>query len=248
MHDKPRDLIYLVRMPGIKEISPLQLIAVMALPLIFAIVLHEVAHGYMARLKGDDTAMRMGRLTLNPLAHIDPFGTILMPILFFYSFGMIFAMAKPVPVNFANLRRPKEDMAWVAAAGPGMNLVIASLSAIAIRMLGFIFPEVETYLAFIPGRLIPPDAGTLLFPIVGMLWFSVALNVVLAVINLIPIPPADGGRIAVGLLPRKQAAIYSRIEPIGIFIIIGIVMLNPMGIMQRFIWPVIEAIVGFLIY
>ncbi|GMT41638.1 MAG: hypothetical protein IEMM0002_0049 [bacterium] len=105
-------------MHGIKEFSSLQLIAVMAAPLVLAIVLHEIAHGYVARLKGDDTAYRMGRLTLNPLAHIDPFGTVLLPILFFYSFGMLFAMAKPVPVNFMNLRRPKEDMVWSRRPAP----------------------------------------------------------------------------------------------------------------------------------
>lgn len=235
-------------MQGIKEISSIQLIAVMALPLIFAIVLHEVAHGWMARLKGDDTAYRMGRLTLNPIAHIDPFGTILLPILFFVSTGMLFAIAKPVPVNFMNLFRPKEDMVWVAAAGPGTNMILAILSAFALQILKLFSDNVEVYLAFIPQGLMPLNASMILFPIVGMLWFSVVLNVVLATINLIPIPPTDGGRIAIGLLPRKQAAAYARIEPIGIFLIIFIVMFNPMGITHKVIWPFIMWIVGLLIY
>ena len=220
----------------------------MAIPLIMAIVLHEVAHGWVARLKGDDTAYRMGRLTLNPLAHIDPFGTVLLPILFFLSTGMLFAMAKPVPVNFMNLSRPKEDMVWVAAAGPGTNMILALLSALAIRLLKVFSDDVDLYLAYIPQRLMPADASMLLFPIVGMLWFSVLLNVILAIINLIPIPPADGGRIAVGLLPHKQAAAYSRIEPIGIFLIIFIVMFNPMGVTHRVIWPLIMFFVNLLIY
>jgi len=235
-------------MEGVREISSVQLIAVMVVPLIFAIVLHEVAHGWMARLKGDDTAYRMGRLTLNPLAHIDPFGTVILPILFFITTGMLFAIAKPVPVNFMNLFRPKEDMVWVAAAGPGTNMALALLSAFALQMLKLFSDNVELYLAFVPQGLMPPDASMVLFPIVGMLWFSVVLNVVLGIINLIPIPPADGGRIAVGLLPKKQADVYARIEPVGIFLIIFIVMFNPMGITHRVIWPLIMWIVGLLIY
>ena len=235
-------------MRGVIEFSSIQLIAVMAIPLIMAIVLHEVAHGWVARLKGDDTAYRQGRLTLNPLAHIDPFGTVLLPILFFISTGMLFAMAKPVPVNFMNLSRPKEDMVWVAAAGPGTNMILALLSALAIRLLKVFSDDVDLYLAYIPQRLMPADASMLLFPIVGMLWFSVLLNVILAIINLIPIPPADGGRIAVGLLPHKQAAAYSRIEPIGIFLIIFIVMFNPMGVTHKVIWPLIMFFVNLLIY
>ena len=235
-------------MHSVRELGSIQLIAVMAIPLILAIVLHEVAHGWVARLKGDDTAYRMGRLTLNPLAHIDPFGTVLLPILFFLSTGMLFAMAKPVPVNFMNLSRPKEDMVWVAAAGPGTNMIIALLSALAIRVIKVFSSDVDLYLAYIPQRLMPVDASMVLFPIVGMLWFSVLLNVILGIINLIPIPPADGGRIAVGLLPHKQAAAYARIEPIGIFIIIFIVMFNPMGVTHRVIWPLIMFFVDLLIY
>jgi len=235
-------------MHGVIELSSTQLIIVMAIPLVLAIVLHEVAHGYMARIKGDDTAYRMGRLTLNPLAHVDPFGTILLPLFFFYSTGMLFAMAKPVPVNFMNLFRPKEDMVWVAAAGPGTNMILAVVSALAIRFLKLFSDDVEIYLAYIPQKLMPADASMILFPVVGMLWFSVVLNVVLAIINLIPIPPADGGRITVGLLPQKHAETYSKIEPFGIFLIIFIVMFNPMGITNRVIWPLIVSIVEFLIY
>jgi Zn-dependent protease len=223
------------------------MIAVMALPLVMAIVLHEIAHGYVAYLKGDSTARDMGRLTLNPLAHIDPFGTILMPLIFFYSMGVLFAFAKPVPVNFMNLHRPKEDMVWVAAAGPGMNLFLAIISAICIHLISYAAPETKEYIAYINNRLMPTDYSIILFPLVGMLYFSVILNVVLAVINLIPIPPADGGRIVAGLLPPKQAAIYSQIEPFGLLILVGIIMFNPLGITHRVIWPIIISIVELLV-
>lgn len=234
-------------MHGFSEFSTIQLIAIMAPPLVLAIVLHEIAHGYVAYLKGDSTARNMGRLTLNPLAHVDPFGTILLPIIFFYSFGMLFAIAKPVPVNFLNLRRPKEDMVWVAAAGPGTNMALAVLSAALFHFLAFLFPEVYSYAEFIYKQQIPLQYSLVLFPIVGMLFFSVVLNVILAVINLIPIPPADGGRIVVGLLPPRQAAAYSHIEPFGIFLLIGILMFNPFGITYGIIWPMISSIVDLLI-
>ncbi len=234
-------------MPAIREFSSVQTIAVMALPLVFAIVLHEVAHGYMAYRKGDDTAMRMGRLSLNPIHHIDPFGTILLPLVFFFSTGMLFAMAKPVPVNFFALRRPKEDMVWVAAAGPGTNLLLALLSALIIWLLGIGYPKVDYYIAFMNQKLIPADASPVMFPIIGMLYYSVWLNVILAVFNLIPIPPTDGGRIMVGLLPHKAAAAYARIEPVGIILLMVIVLFDPLGIIRHVIWPIIETIINLLV-
>lgn len=234
-------------MPLTREFSSVQTISVMALPLIFAIVLHEVAHGYMAYRKGDDTAMRMGRLSLNPIHHIDPFGTILLPLVFFFSTGMLFAMAKPVPVNFFALRRPKEDMVWVAAAGPGTNLLLALASAFAIWVSGHIYPPTYDYINYINLRRIPLDASPVMFPIIGMLYYSVWLNVILAVFNLIPIPPTDGGRIMVGLLPHKAAAAYARIEPFGIILLIVIVMFDPLGIIRYVVWPVIEHIINFLV-
>lgn len=225
----------------------MQTIAVMALPLIFAIVLHEIAHGYMAYRKGDDTALRLGRLSLNPIHHIDPFGTILLPLVFFFSTGMLFAMAKPVPVNFFALRRPKEDMVWVAAAGPGTNLLLALFSALLIWVAGFFDSQTDYYIAFMNQKLIPADASPIMFPIIGMLYYSVLLNVILAVINLIPIPPADGGRIMVGLLPHKAAAAYSRIEPVGVILLMVIILFDPLGIVRHVIWPLIEGIVNLLV-
>ncbi len=225
----------------------MQTIAVMALPLVLAIVLHEVAHGYMAYRKGDDTAMRMGRLSLNPVHHIDPFGTILLPLVFFFSTGMLFAMAKPVPVNFYALRRPKEDMVWVAAAGPGTNLLLALGSALLIWVIGFAYPQTDYYIAFMNQKLIPLDASPIMFPIIGMLYYSVWLNVILAIFNLIPIPPTDGGRIMVGLLPHKAAAAYARIEPVGIILLMVIVLFDPLGIIRYFVWPAIETIINLLV-
>ena len=234
-------------MPPAREFSTVQTIAVMALPLIFAIVLHEIAHGYMAYRKGDDTAMRLGRLSLNPLMHIDPFGTILLPLVFFFSTGMLFAMAKPVPVNFMALRRPKEDMVWVAAAGPGMNLSLALVSALLIRAVGFADTRTDYYIAFMNQKLIPLDASPIMFPIVGMLYYSVWLNVILAVFNLIPIPPTDGGRIVTGLLPHNAAAAYARIEPVGIILLMVIVLFDPLGIIRHVVWPLIEIFVNLLV-
>ncbi len=234
-------------MPPVREFSSVQTIAVMALPLVFAIVLHEVAHGYIAYRKGDDTAMRMGRLSLNPIHHIDPFGTILLPLVFFFSTGMLFAMAKPVPVNFFALRRPKEDMVWVAAAGPGVNLLLAIFSSLLLWAIGHVFPRLDEYINFINLKSIPLDASPVMFPIIGMLYYSVWLNVILAVFNLIPIPPTDGGRIVVGLLPHRAAAAYAQIEPVGIILLMVIVMFDPLGIVRHFVWPVIETIINLLI-
>ncbi|MDH5543755.1 MAG: site-2 protease family protein [Nitrospinota bacterium] len=234
-------------MQELREFSTIQVIAVMALPLVLAIVLHEIAHGYMAFLKGDNTAKLMGRLTLNPVRHIDPFGTVLMPLLFFYSTGMLFAFAKPVPVNFMNLHRPKEDMVWVAAAGPLINFILAVLSALALKVIGIFSSNVNLYIEFINQRLMPPEYSPIIFPLVGMFYFSVILNVVLAVINLIPIPPAYGGRIVVGLLPQRESDIYAGIESVGLILIIAVLMFNPFGITHGVIWPIIETIVGLLI-
>jgi len=247
INDKPDFILYPAPMHSASQFSSLQTIAVMALPLVAAIVLHEIAHGYVAYLKGDSTARDMGRLTLNPLAHIDPFGTVIMPFLFFISTGMLFAFAKPVPVNFLNLRRPKEDMVWVAAAGPATNFLLAVVSAGMIHLLAFVYPEVDSYIEYIYRQLKPPEFSIILFPLVGMLFYSVILNVVLGVINLIPIPPADGGRIVVGLLPARQAVIYSGIEKYGLLILIVIIMFNPFGLTNRLIWPMIIKIVDLLI-
>ncbi|MGK7345695.1 MAG: site-2 protease family protein [Candidatus Nitrospinota bacterium M3_3B_026] len=228
--------------------SLIQTISVMALPVILAVVLHEVAHGYVAWKKGDDTARRMGRLTLNPIAHIDPFGTVLLPILFYYTTGFLFAYAKPVPVNFFNLRDPKKDMVWVAAAGPATNIVLAVISALLLKAVGWISPGAlaEVYSSFM-GRASGSNHPVFV-PIIYMLYFSVGLNVILAVINLIPVPPADGGRIAVGLLPDEQARAYSKIEPYGLFILIFVLLFNDYHhILDWTIRPLIGAILGILL-
>ena len=234
-------------MPDLGPLSSVQTIAVMAIPLVLAIVLHEVAHGYVAYLKGDDTARIMGRLSLNPLVHIDLFGTIILPLVFFYSTGMLFAFAKPVPVNFMALKRPKEDMVYVAAAGPATNLLLALLSAIGLKLIGAIFHDTSQYIQYMLQSVIPSNASPVLFPITGMLFYSVVLNVILAIINLFPIPPADGGRIAIGLLPRRAAMAYSRIEPFGLILLVVLVMFDPLGLVHRFIWPLIWSIISFLL-
>ncbi|MBI4666543.1 MAG: site-2 protease family protein [Nitrospinae bacterium] len=230
------------------EISNIiQSISVMALPVIFAVTLHEVAHGYMAHLKGDDTAKVMGRLTLNPMAHVDIFGTIILPILFYTLSGFLFAYAKPVPVNFYNLRNPKRDMVWVAAAGPVTNVLLALLSAGVLKLIGIVSPEslMEVY-ANLQGKSMG-IGGMVIVPVIYMLYFSVILNTVLAIINLIPIPPADGGRIVTGLLPEPHSSSFARIEPFGMFLLIFILFLNPLGIIDVTIRPLINGVLQFLL-
>ncbi len=181
-------------------------VSIMLVPALMAITCHEVSHGYVASKLGDNTASSMGRLTLNPLKHLDIFGTLMI-------FVVGIGWAKPVPVNFNNLRHPKRDMIWVAAAGPLTNFTLALISAIAMR--GFVaYAEMVTAAS---------PLSMLLEPITLMLAFSVYINLLLAIFNLIPVPPLDGGRVAVGLLPYRQAAAYSRIEPYGMIIIIVLV-------------------------
>ncbi|MEO6976222.1 MAG: site-2 protease family protein [Gallionella sp.] len=180
----------------------IQTVAIGAIPVLFAITLHEAAHGYVARHFGDSTADKAGRISLNPLRHIDPIGTILLPLLTFAMGGILFGWAKPVPVNFAALRNPKKDMLWVAIAGPASNLAMA-LGWTLIYKLGLTFPE--NYFAD---------------PLLGMAKIGMIINVVLMVLNLLPLPPLDGGRVAVSLLPHRQAFQLAKIEPYGIFILI----------------------------
>lgn len=224
-----------------------QAISVMAIPVVLAVTLHEVAHGYMAHLRGDDTAKILGRLTLNPVAHIDIFGTIILPILFYTMTGFLFAYAKPVPVNFGALRNPRGDMVLVAAAGPLTNVALAILSSLALKSLGMLNPAaLEAFHAHVVGNTaISP--GVVMLPVMYMLYFSIVLNTILAIINLIPVPPADGGRIVVGILPEPASTTYAGIESYGMLILIFILYMNPLNIIDWTIRPIITGILNFLI-
>lgn len=191
-------------------------IAIYAIPVIIAITLHEAAHGYVARHYGDDTAEKAGRVTLNPLKHIDLFGTILLPaFLLFTKAGFLFGWAKPVPVNFGRLRRPKQDMLWVAAAGPGANLLMAIGWTLLLKLVVGI-PE-NSY----------SEA------LMGMARAGIVWNVGLMVLNLLPIPPLDGGRIAVSLLPMRAAQKFAQLERYGLFIVLGLVFFGILDLVLR---------------
>ncbi len=189
----------------------IQTIALYALPVLFAITVHEAAHGYAARYFGDNTAYLQGRMTLNPFKHIDPIGTIAMPLLLYFatSGAFLFGYAKPVPVNFAALRNPKRDMIWVALAGPASNFAQALLWALMLVLLAGLGVQEPFFIKM-------AQAGIL-------------VNLVMWAFNLFPLPPLDGGRILVGLLPWKQAQWVSRIEPWGFFIVMGLVLAGVVG-------------------
>jgi Zn-dependent protease len=186
----------------------IQTVLVYALPVILAITLHEAAHGFVARFLGDNTAYMMGRVTLNPASHIDPVGTILMPLILYIATqgAFLFGYAKPVPVKVGKLRRPKRDMVWVALAGPGINLAQALLWALALHGLRAAGLQEDFFLL--------------------MCMAGVLVNFVMAAFNLFPLPPLDGGRVLVGLLPARQAYALSRIEPWGFFIVMALVVFN----------------------
>ena len=184
----------------------IQTIAIYALPVLFAITVHEAAHGYVARYFGDNTAYALGRVTLNPLKHIDPVGTIVMPLVLYIATSgtFLFGYAKPVPVQFGRLRNPKRDMIWVALAGPGANLIQALLWGVAFYLL---------------------QGASVTEPFfIKMCQAGILVNVVMFVFNLFPLPPLDGGRILVGLLPFKQAMLVSRVEPWGFFVVMALVL------------------------
>jgi Zn-dependent protease len=207
----------------------LHTISYMALPLLLAMVLHEYAHGWVANRYGDPTARLEGRLTLNPLAHVDPFGTVILPLLcLLLPGGFFLGWAKPVPINPARLRNPRRDMALVAAAGPGMNLLLAIASALLLSLLLTIDPSLSAYWPPQPGMAPRRDLqGMLLLPLAAMALYSVFINILLMMFNLIPIPPLDGGRILAALLPARSAIALSRLEPYGMLIIVGLIMLDP---------------------
>jgi Zn-dependent protease len=203
-------------------------ISIFALPLVFAITLHEAAHGYVAKHFGDMTAYAQGRVSLNPLRHIDPVGTILVPLVIltlsqFAGSSILFGWAKPVPVNFGNLRNPKRDMRWVAAAGPGANMAMALFWAAALK-LGTVFPG-----AYYSQPMIKMGAA------------GIIVNVALAVLNLVPLLPLDGGRIAVSLLPTRSAYRFSLLEPYGMMILLLLLFTGVLGFV---LWPIIVALVA----
>jgi Zn-dependent protease len=189
----------------------IQTVLIYALPVLFAITVHEAAHGYAARHFGDNTAYMLGRITLNPIKHIDPVGTILMPIMLYFatSGAFLFGYAKPVPVNFGHLRNPKRDMVWVALAGPASNFIQAIVWAVVMIALVGTGMEERFFLEM-------ARAGVL-------------VNLVMWAFNLFPVPPLDGGRILVGLLPWRQAQMVSRLEPYGFFIVMGLVIFGVVG-------------------
>ena len=195
------------------ELNLAQRIAIWVLPVLFAITIHEVAHGWVARALGDPTAMMLGRLTVNPLKHIDPIGTVLLPGLLLYAGGFVFGWARPVPVTRENLRDPHRDMALVAAAGPTANLVMALFWTLVVRL----------------GTLIHEALPWLGVPLVYMGVAGIFINLILLLLNLVPILPLDGGRILAALLPRRVAARWARMEPYGLVILLALLALGVLG-------------------
>jgi len=198
--------------------TDIQTLLIWVIPVLFAITVHETAHGWVASKLGDHTARMMGRLTLNPIKHIDPVGTILVPaLLYLSSAGFLFGWAKPVPINFSALRSPKKDMLWVALAGPGVNLLMA---------IGWL--------------IIIAIANTLNIPfLVLMGGAGIFVNLLLAIFNLLPIPPLDGGRVISSLLPGRLSYQYDQLEPYGLFILVGLLFL---GVFQNIIWPIVHSL------
>ena len=209
-------------------------VSVWVLPLIIAITFHEAAHGFVAHRLGDNTAWQLGRVSFNPLKHIDPFGTLILPgVLLLSHSPFLFGYARPVPVNFRNLNRPRLDMVWVALAGPATNIILALGAALAFHALPFAPANAAQWTA-------------------DNLKNALVINVVLAIFNLIPIPPLDGGRIAVGLLPNALAWPLSRLEPYGMLILIGILIVIPMlgtqfGLSLDVISAVVRSVTSFVI-
>ena len=202
-----------------EEFTLVQKMAAIVLPLIFAVTLHEAAHGWVADKLGDSTARQLGRITVNPLRHIDWFGTILLPMLMMAFTGFLFGWAKPVPVNMSRLRNPRRDMVWVALAGPGANVLMAILWSL---------------LLLLADSSLTPE--TLALPLAAMAVAGIFINLILMALNLLPILPLDGGRVLAGVLPAAVARLYARIEPFGFFIIVGLLVA---GLLGKVLTPVI---------
>ncbi len=205
-------------------LSLIQKLAIFVLPLIFAITVHEAAHGWMAKRLGDKTAQMLGRVTLNPLKHIDPVGTVLVPLGLYILTGFMFGWAKPVPVNWNNLHKPKRDMGLVALAGPGANLIMALIWSILVYA-GALLLEGFTWLGV---------------PLVLMGVTGVLINTILMALNMLPVPPLDGGRVVYSLLPPKQAHAYSKLESYGLIIVLALLMTGLLGF-------ILEPVVAFTI-
>ncbi len=213
------------------ELNLIQKIAIFAIPVIFAITLHEAAHGYAAKRFGDKTAFVLGRISLNPLRHIDPFGTVILPLLILVlskltgGAGILFGWAKPVPVDYSQLKNPKRDMLWVAAAGPGANFFMALIWILMIRI----------------GGMLPDQFFATPLTLMGAV--GVMINTVLMVLNLFPLPPLDGGRILVSLLPNRMAWHVARLEPYGFMILLVLLFT---GVLGAVMWPFIGLVLGLL--
>ena len=210
-------------------------LSVWVLPLIIAITFHEAAHGFVAYRLGDNTAWQLGRVSFNPIRHIDPFGTLIMPAMLLMAHSpFLFGYAKPVPVNFRALRNPRTDMVWVALAGPATNIALALVAAVGFHILD----------------VLPANAAQWTF---DNLKNALQINVILAIFNMMPIPPLDGGRVAVGLLPRALALPLARLEPFGMLILIGLLIVLPLagsqfGLNLNVISTVLRAVTGYMIW
>jgi Zn-dependent protease len=212
--------------------------SIWVIPLIIAITFHEAAHGYVARFFGDNTAWQFGRVTLNPFKHIDPIGTVLLPLLLFVARSpFLFGYAKPVPVNFGALRNPRRDMVLVAASGPAMNLILAVIAALSFHLIGYLPDTVAGWIS-------------------ENLRNSLVINVILAIFNLLPLPPLDGGRIIVGLLPDRLATRFARLEPYGLSILVGVLFILPilgaqlginLSVVPRIIATATYAVIGVIL-
>jgi Zn-dependent protease len=196
-----------------ETLSPLQLLAVLVIPVLFAITVHEAAHGWVASKLGDRTALMLGRVTFNPIKHIDPIGTVVVPLATFFFVGFLFGWAKPVPVDWRNLRHPRRDMALVAVAGPGANLVMALFWGAMVKL----------------GVLLLPAGQWMALPLIYMGAAGILINVFLMVLNLMPLLPLDGGRVVNAMLPPKVAILFSRLEPFGLIILLALLITGLLG-------------------